>query len=364
MNEALSLSGEAVSSDCRPLLLSIIIANYNYAEFVGAAIESALAVDWPNVEVVLVDDGSTDDSRAAIERYADRIIAIFQPNAGQIAARNVGFERSTGEAVIFLDSDDILHASVMQEAAREWHRRVSKVQFRMRSVDAEGRPTGSIFPQYATPPAPADILNWALATGTYPAPPCSGNLYARHYLEAIFPLDESCGKAPDSCCIAAAPFFGDVVTIAKPLVDYRVHSRNDGAMSSLDSSRFAWQTEVAIQSFNYAQRAALKAGLSVPDTARHLAFGQLRSRIASYRLARDRHPVHGDSTTRILTDILRAAKTPQGVSRLEAVTLVLWGVLVLISPLAIATRLVHWRFSPSARPKALRVALSAIGIVR
>lgn len=97
------------------LLVSVIIPNYNYEDFVGAAIESALGVDWPDIEVIVVDDGSTDHSRAVIERYPDRIRAIFlQKNAGRVVACNLGFARSRGEVVMFLDSDDMLHPSTMR----------------------------------------------------------------------------------------------------------------------------------------------------------------------------------------------------------------------------------------------------------
>jgi glycosyltransferase involved in cell wall biosynthesis len=348
-----------------PISLSVIIANYNYAEYVGLAIESALAIDWPDVEVIVVDDGSTDESRQVIERFGDRIVAIFQPNAGQIAARNVGFERSRGDAVILLDSDDFLHPSIMRAAARVWHSGVSKVQFRMRVIDAEGRPSGALFPQYTAEAAvPAKVRRWALATGSYPTPPCSGNLFSRACLEAIFPLDESCGKAPDTCCIAAAPFLGDVVTIDEPLVDYRVHGRNDGAVTELDETRFGWQTANAIRRFEYAQRIAATAGFVISDDARHLAFPQLRFRIASFRLAPERHPIEGDSTIRALRDILRAALTPQGARPSAVLATAAWGMLVLLTPRPIAKALVHWRLSPGARPQVLRSALSAIGIVR
>ncbi|MDQ7250216.1 glycosyltransferase family 2 protein [Dongia sedimenti] len=344
--------------------LSVIIANYNYAEFVGIAIESALAIDWPDVEVVVVDDGSTDNSRAVIEKFGDRVIAIFQENAGQIAARNLGFARSRGEAIILLDSDDALHPSIMREVVEVWHPGVSKVQFRMRGIDAEGRPNGSVFPQYRESTTPAEVRRWATATGSYPAPPCSGNLFSRACLEAIFPLDDCCGKAPDTCCVAAAPFLGEVVTIAKPLADYRVHGRNDGAMSTLDRSRFGWQTVSAIQRFEYSQRIARRVGLDVSDRGKHLAFAQLRTRIASFRLAREGHPILGDNTLRILLDLVRAGLTPQGASLKETVTTVAWGALVLLMPRGIAETLVHWRFSPGARPPVLRSALSAMGIVR
>ena len=100
--------------------LSIIIANYNYRDFVGAAIESALAVDWPDKEVIVVDDASTDDSGSVIEGFRDRIAAYFRPKSHQLGAHMFGFEQSSGEIIIFLDSDDLLEPEVMQEVAKVW----------------------------------------------------------------------------------------------------------------------------------------------------------------------------------------------------------------------------------------------------
>jgi glycosyltransferase involved in cell wall biosynthesis len=89
-------------------LVSVIVGNYNYAAYVGEAIESVLAQTHPRVEVIVVDDGSTDGSRAVIERYGDRVRALFKPNAGQGSVYNAGFRMAQGELVLFLDSDDVL----------------------------------------------------------------------------------------------------------------------------------------------------------------------------------------------------------------------------------------------------------------
>ena len=78
--------------DLRPLV-SIVIDNFNYARFVGAAIDSALAQSYAPVEVVVVDDGSTDHSREVISSYADRVSAIFKPNGGHASAFNAGVWR-------------------------------------------------------------------------------------------------------------------------------------------------------------------------------------------------------------------------------------------------------------------------------
>ena len=72
--------------------VSIVIPNYNYAHFVGEAIESALAQDHPAREVIVVDDCSTDASRSVIERYADRVRTVFlAENGGQLVAINAAW---------------------------------------------------------------------------------------------------------------------------------------------------------------------------------------------------------------------------------------------------------------------------------
>src|SRR5262245_9894269 len=115
--------------------LSVIIPNYNYSEFLGDAIKSALQLEWNNKEIIVVDDGSTDDSRSVIERYGDRIKSIFQSNQGQLAACNAGFAVSSGDLVIFLDSDDFVDKSLMAHILTSWDANASKYQVQMHVVD-------------------------------------------------------------------------------------------------------------------------------------------------------------------------------------------------------------------------------------
>ncbi len=90
-----------------PPLVSILINNYNYGNFLAEAIESALAQTYPHTEVIVVDDGSTDNSHEVLAEYRDRIQAILKPNGGQASAFNAGFEASRGDLVCFLDADDL-----------------------------------------------------------------------------------------------------------------------------------------------------------------------------------------------------------------------------------------------------------------
>ena len=171
------------------LTLSVIIPNYNYAKYVGTSISSALGVSWPKVEVIVVDDGSTDNSLDVIGEFAGRTTIIQQANAGQMPSCVNGFRRSSGDVVIFLDSDDALHPEVMTEIAAVWSEKASKFQFQMRTIDANGYPTGSILPQYFITPTPQQIREWATTTGFYPTPPGSGNAYPRSVVEQVFDFE-------------------------------------------------------------------------------------------------------------------------------------------------------------------------------
>src|ERR1019366_560992 len=88
-------------------LVSILINNYNYGRFLRDAIDSALSQTYPNTEVIVVDDGSSDDSRDIIATYGERIIPILKHNGGQASAFNAGFAASNGLWIHLLDSDDI-----------------------------------------------------------------------------------------------------------------------------------------------------------------------------------------------------------------------------------------------------------------
>ena len=88
-------------------LVSILINNYNYALYISQAIDSALGQTYINTEVIVVDDGSTDNSREIIESYGNKIIPVFKKNGGQASAINTGFAASKGEIICLLDADDI-----------------------------------------------------------------------------------------------------------------------------------------------------------------------------------------------------------------------------------------------------------------
>lgn len=87
-------------------LVSVIIPTYNRALTVGESIDSVLNQTYPNIEAILVDDGSTDETPAVLRSYGDRIRVVTQTNAGPAIARNRGIAVARGEIIALLDSDD------------------------------------------------------------------------------------------------------------------------------------------------------------------------------------------------------------------------------------------------------------------
>ena len=95
--------------------ISVIIPNYNYGRFLRQAVESALDKTLPPHEVIVVDDGSTDNSLEVLQEFGDRVIVVKQANGGVAAARNKAAEIATGEFLAFLDADDYWHTKKLEK---------------------------------------------------------------------------------------------------------------------------------------------------------------------------------------------------------------------------------------------------------
>ena len=96
-------------------LVSIVIPCFNREKEISDAINSALSQTYASIEIIIVDDGSTDNSIEVIKRYGEKVKLIAQPNSGVSAARNTGFELAKGKFIVFLDSDDWLSDDIIEK---------------------------------------------------------------------------------------------------------------------------------------------------------------------------------------------------------------------------------------------------------
>lgn len=206
--------------------VSIIVNNYNYGRYLGEAIDSALAQTYPRVEVIVVDDGSTDNSREVIARYGNRIIPVLKANGGQGSALNAGFRVSTGDLILFLDSDDVLLPNAMETVAREWREGLSRIYFLLEVMSESGETREGTFGGIKAPSPLTGPYSSGMST--------SGNLISRAALEKVMPIPEKeWWIGPDYYVTATTSLFGEARHLALPLGKYRIHGSNNGACQEL-----------------------------------------------------------------------------------------------------------------------------------
>jgi glycosyltransferase involved in cell wall biosynthesis len=123
------------------LSVSAIIPTHNHARFVGRAVGSALGQSWPAVEVIVVDDGSTDGTGQVLAAFEGRIVVIRQPNRGLSPARNAGARAASGDLLAFLDADDEWYPTKLERQVARFERNpgVGLVHCGVEEVDGQGR---------------------------------------------------------------------------------------------------------------------------------------------------------------------------------------------------------------------------------
>lgn len=207
--------------------VSIVITSHNYADFLPAAIASAFNQTVAAHDVVVVDDGSTDGS-ADLVAATPGIVAVLQPNRGQAAAFNAGFRRAKGDVVLFLDADDRLLPDAVARVGAADLQGVSRLFFRLETIDRYGRPTGLYRPGTEGAPAAAGFLAGAVAThGIFPFVPTSGNAFPRRVLDRLLPMPEADWRiCADLWLVLAAAALGEAVELPEVLGQYRVHGAN------------------------------------------------------------------------------------------------------------------------------------------
>lgn len=341
---------EARVCHSRPVRVTIVIDNFNYERYVGRAIQSALAQTYPDVDVVVVDDGSTDGSADVIQRYADRVVVVSKANGGQASALNRGFEQATGDIVFFLDSDDELYPDAAETVVATFDPTVAKVHFRLDMVDQDGVSLGFTNPSAHRPLPSGCAVTSLLSTGRYVTPVMSGNAYAHWALEAVMPIPEASFRySADGYLVSTVPFYGELRAVDRALGCYRVHGKNYWVADAVDADAVRRRIEHDLTRNGAMREHAARRGLVVSSSLEMQDRAHLCARLASFRLDPGSHPVEDEGVTRLLAHGVRATLREPGYSWPRRLRMCLWFALVALLPRRSTRPLITMMFVPQRR---------------
>lgn len=199
--------------------VSVIVPCYNGARYLRETIDGVLAQTHPDVELVVADDGSTDDSIAIATSYGDRVRSVTQPNAGPSAARNLALRHATGEFVALLDADDRFHPTKLarQVARLREHSDAGAVYCGWRLVDGAGR----ALPEHGWPAVEGDLLR-RLVLGNLFHP--VSVMVRRRLLDDVGGFDVRCPVNEDWDLFLRLSLAGARwACVDEALCDYRIH---------------------------------------------------------------------------------------------------------------------------------------------
>ncbi len=205
--------------DAGPPLVSIVIPAYNYAEFLAQAIDSVLLQDYPRVQLIVIDDGSTDGTGAVLKRYEGKGTILRQDNRGQAATLNRGWMMAGGDYLGYLSADDTLDPSAVNRLveALEGNPRAILAYPDFRLID----PGSSPIRQVRTPEFRYEDMLVKLV-----CPPGPGALFRRRSFLAAGGWSPEYRQMPDFDYWLRLGLLGEFVRVPRVLASFRVHERS------------------------------------------------------------------------------------------------------------------------------------------
>jgi len=331
--------------------IAAVVLNYNYARYVADAITSVLQQSVAFDQVLVVDDGSTDNSLQVIHGFGDRVTVIEKPNGGTLSASLAALERCETDYIIFLDADDMLAPEACQAIRETFDRNPVKVQFQLASIDADGKALHSVFPAFPSGYNAAAMQRDNRDLGFYLSPPTSGNVYRCGFLRSLA-LTHLSPRAPiDGTPNMIAPYAGEIATIPRPLGNYRLHTASLSQWTVPSVARLQYEIERLSQRWDEARvlNSQLPPTAAVAET---LFVAERRLMIAA--LDRDQTATHVNAYLRSLWRTRLPVTLKTGFT--------VWAVLFHIPLSGLRRRLVLARRSPGMRPAIVNRAI--VGIKR
>ena len=205
-----------VASNIQPKV-SIVIPTYNTGRYVLDAIDSVLAQTYPHVELIVVDDGSSDETPALLEQHPGNFIRYRQANAGQSAAMNFGWQQSSGELLGYLSADDRLHPGAVEAIVAAMAQAPEAVlaypDFCV--IDEDSKPVRTVHtPDYEE----------RLLIANFQCLPGPGALFRRSVWEQVGGWNTGLRNIPDMDFFLRLCQHGPFTRVPTPLADFRIHS--------------------------------------------------------------------------------------------------------------------------------------------
>jgi glycosyltransferase involved in cell wall biosynthesis len=201
-------------------LVSVIVPTYNSARFITEALDSVFSQNFQAFEIIVVDDGSTDETAQVIQPYLERISFVRQENSGSAAARNTGLELAKGEYIVFLDADDIMLPGKLTEQVAFLERRpwLGMVHSGWQVIDEKGRVLETVEPWHEAPHL--DLETWF----TQKPIRMGAMMYHRPWLETVGGLDPTIRQSHDVDLMLRLALSGcQVEWLYRPTISYRFY---------------------------------------------------------------------------------------------------------------------------------------------
>lgn len=243
---------ETINTSGKRPYITVLITAYNYGQFIEEAVDSVLAQDYPmvNVEILVIDDGSTDDTSERMKKYGWPVEYLYKPNGGQASALNYGFARARGEIVTLLDADDLYVPRKLRTIAEAFEKdpALGMVYHRVEIwyMDS-GKREDWYFAEVS-----GDIRREPKKFISYLTPPTQAISFRMSYLNLLLPIPEEIRMLADCYISALIPYRAAVLAIPEALAIYRIHGTNahftSGNQARIDPAKSklgVWQIVVA-----------------------------------------------------------------------------------------------------------------------
>ncbi len=230
MKDAGAISGLHAGAGMGParphVSVSVLIDTYNYGRYIEQAIDSVLSQDFPQerMEVLVVDDGSQDDTAERVKKYGARVQYLHKENGGQASAFNAGAAQARGEIVALLDGDDYWLPGKLRRVTEEFEKNpeAGMAYHRLREVDE--RRSEQKDGDFAAISGVVTASRKALLS--YILYPTSALAFRRRWLDELLPIPEGLRIQADAHLSGLVIFLAPVVAIDEALAVYRLHGRN------------------------------------------------------------------------------------------------------------------------------------------